>query len=85
MHKIEKIVKNKRLTKTNDADNPSFSKTNPRAPNKLKIPAINKVSLIFFSIIFFFENNGIIKNSAKPQKTVTAIKVTEVLKSSSNE
>jgi hypothetical protein len=85
MHKIEKIVKNMRLTKMNDADIPSLSKINPRAPNKLNIPAKNKVSLIFFSILFVFENSGIIKNSAEPQKTVTAIKVTEVLKSSRNE
>lgn len=85
MHKIEKIVKNKRLIKMNDADIPSFFTINVSAPNKLNMPAINEVSLIFFSILFDPEKTGIINNSAKPIKTVTAITVIKVLKFSNNE
>lgn len=80
MHKIMKILRNKRLNNMQDADIPSLSKINIRALNKLKIPAKNKVSLIFFSILFVFEKTGIKNNSAKPTKTVTAITWTEIIK-----
>ena len=62
-----------------DTDKPSLFKTNIRALNKFKIPAINSASLIFFSILFDFENTGIKNSSAKPEKTLNAITLTEVM------
>jgi hypothetical protein len=62
MHKIKKIIKNKILTSMQVTDIPSLSKTNIRAHSKLSIPVINKVGLIFFSILFDFENTGIKNN-----------------------
>ena len=56
---------------------PDLSIINITAPDKLIIPAINKVSLRFFSFLLVFEKTGIINNSAKPRKTVIAIASTE--------
>jgi hypothetical protein len=56
---------------------PDLSKIYIRAPNKLIMPAINKVSLRFFSFLFVLEKTGIISNSAKPRKTVIAIASTQ--------
>jgi hypothetical protein len=70
IHKIEKIVKNKRLTKMNDTDILSLPKINPRAPNKLNIPVKYKVSLIGGFILS--DKHRVVKSSAKvaPLRTV---------------
>ena len=79
MHKNRKTMKNIRLNNMKDADIPSFLKMYIRALNRLNILVIIKVSLIFFPILFVFENTGIKKNSAKPTKMVNAITLTEVM------
>ena len=79
MHKNRKTMKVMRPDNIKDTDIPSFSKRNIRALNRLNILVINKASLIFFPILFVFENTGIKNSSAKPTKTVNAITLTEVM------
>ena len=62
-----------------DTDKLSLFKTNIRALNKFKVPTIKSVNLIFLSILIDFENTGIKNSSAKPEKTLNAITLTEVM------
>jgi hypothetical protein len=59
---------------------PDLTKINIRTAIKFVKPAINMVCLIFFSILFVFENTGIIISSARPRKTVIAATKTEDIK-----